>query len=79
MMRLTPLFLLVLAAVPVVADDSTVTVGDVKFECKVSGSDKDGFDIIATNTGQADKKCKASCTLTKNDGKPANPTRPSRR
>jgi hypothetical protein len=67
MVRLTLLFLLALTVVPAIADDK-VTAGDVTFECKITGSDKDGFDIIATNGGKTDKKCKASCTLTKKDG-----------
>jgi hypothetical protein len=73
MVRLTLLFLLVLllalAVVPAIAGEK-VTVGDVTFECKITGSANDGFSILATNPGKTDKKCKASCTLTKNDGKP---------
>ena len=72
MVRLTLLFLLVLllalAVVPAIAGES-VTVGDVTFECKITGSANDGFSILATNSGKTDKKCKASCTLTKKDGK----------
>jgi hypothetical protein len=71
--RLTPLSLLVLllalAVVPVKADEK-VTVGDVTFECKIDGSSKDNYDILATNRGKTEKKCKASCTLTKKDGSP---------
>jgi hypothetical protein len=47
--------------------DNKVTVGDVTFACEITGSDKDGFNIIATK-GKTDKKCRASCTLTKKDG-----------
>lgn len=71
MVRLTPLFLLVLllalAVVPAIADEK-VTVNDVTFECIIQGSDKDGFTLSATNSGKTDKKCTASCTLTKKDG-----------
>lgn len=71
MVRLTLLFLLVLllalAVVPVTADEM-VTAGDVTFECKIDGSGKDNYVIVATNRGETEKKCKASCTLTKKDG-----------
>jgi|GEM_PF-6350585 len=64
-MRLTLLFLLVLgltlAVVPAMAEEVT-------FTCVVTGSDNDGFDILATNNGPNDKKCKATCTVTKKDG-----------
>ena len=73
MVRLTLLFLLVLllalAVVPAITGES-VTVGDVTFELKMTGSANDGFSILsATNSGNLDKKWKASCTLMKKDGK----------
>ena len=37
------------------------------FECKVTGSAKDEFNLNVTNPGPA-KKCKASCTFTDKDG-----------
>lgn len=69
--RLALLFLLILlstlAVVPAIADEKA-TVGEVTFECIIMGSDKDGFSLHATNHGKTDKKCTASCTLTKKDG-----------
>lgn len=71
MVRLTLVFLFVLllalAVVPAIADEK-VTSGGVTFECIITGSDKDGFTLSATNSGKTDKKCTASCTLTKKDG-----------
>jgi hypothetical protein len=48
--------------------DQKVTAGDVTFEVQITGSDKDGFDILATNSGKTDRSCQASLTLTKKDG-----------
>lgn len=60
------LALIILAYVPARADEKK-TVGEMTFECKVTGSAKDGFDLNVTNRGAA-KKCKASCTFTDKDG-----------
>ena len=47
----------------------TKTVGQVTFTCEVTGSDKDGFKIVAKNDGKTNRKCTASCTLTLADKK----------
>ena len=45
------------------------TESGVTFQCVVTGSDKDGFDLTAEYDGKSDKSCSASCQLTTNDGK----------
>ena len=32
----------------------------MKFTCSIRGSSNDGFDLIATNSGTKEKKCKAA-------------------
>jgi hypothetical protein len=59
--------LAIMLSTHLVADDK-VTVGDVKFESKITGSDNDGFSISASNRGKTDRKCKVSITLTKKNG-----------
>jgi hypothetical protein len=44
----------------------------VDFECAVTGSDKTGFSIYATNTTKVKKTCSATCKLIKKDGKTQN-------
>ena len=65
-LRFTLLFM-ALAYVSAIADEKT-TVGEVTFECKVTGSSQDGFDLNVTNHSSTAKKCKASCTFTDKDG-----------
>jgi hypothetical protein len=69
MVRLTPLFLLALAVVPVIAADDKATVGDVRFEIKITGSDSNGLDITAFNRGKTEKKCKVHLDLADKNGK----------
>jgi hypothetical protein len=57
--------LFLLTASPALAA-ATKSVGDVAFECKLTGSGDSGFDI-STDTKVA-KTCSASCKLTKKDG-----------
>ena len=57
--------LLLLVSSPALAD-ATKTVGEVTFECKLTGSGDSGFDIT-TDTKVA-KTCTASCKLTKKNG-----------
>jgi hypothetical protein len=40
----------------------------VTFTCAITGSGADGFDIVAVNSGPDRKQCRATCTVTKNDG-----------
>jgi hypothetical protein len=53
--------LALLIATPALADQVT-------FTCSITGSDKDGFDIQAINTGPDEKHCTAACEVTKKDG-----------
>jgi hypothetical protein len=48
---------------------ATKTVSGVTFECKVTGSDKDGYDLTTTYNGDKEVKCTASCQFTMSDGK----------
>jgi hypothetical protein len=48
-------------ATPALADQVT-------FTCAIPGSDKDGVDIHAKNAGPDEKKCSATCEVTKQDG-----------
>jgi hypothetical protein len=58
--------LLLLTASPALAA-ATKTVGDVSFECKLTGSGDSGFDI--TTETKVAKTCSAACKLTKKDGR----------
>ena len=60
--------LLVLVATPALSA-ATKTVGKVTFECLVTGSDKDGFDLNAINGGDSVMDCTAACQLTQGDSK----------
>jgi hypothetical protein len=60
--------LLFFVATPALSS-STKTVNKVTFECMVTGSDKDGFDLTAQNDGDSEMDCSASCQLTTNDKK----------
>jgi hypothetical protein len=64
------LLLVALAVAPSLAQEkATKVAGDVTFECKVEGSDKDGFNFSAKNRG-GNVSCETICTLTltKKDG-----------
>ena len=58
--------LILLGATPALSA-STKTDNGVTFTCEVTGSDKDGYTLTAKNDGKVDRKCTASCTLTKAD------------
>ena len=53
---------LLLAVGTAAADD------DVKFTCEITGSSNDGFTLSAINPGSNERKCQASCAVTKKDG-----------
>ena len=40
----------------------------VTFTCTITGSHHDGFDLVAINPGPQQKKCSATCTVTRSDG-----------
>jgi hypothetical protein len=65
-MKLGYALILVLFATPALSE-STKSANDVTFECVVTGSDKDGFDLTAEYDGKDVKQCTASCQLTTGD------------
>jgi hypothetical protein len=46
------------------------SVNGVELECKITGSDKTGYSLLAKNTTKEKKTCSATCKLTKKDGAP---------
>jgi hypothetical protein len=56
-----------LAVLPAIASDKA-TVGDVTFQCELTGGDHDGYKLSAENRGTTDKRCKATCVLKRESG-----------
>ena len=48
--------------------NADTTYNGVTFWTEITGSDKDGFDLYAANPGPAERKCKATVTVTLSDG-----------
>jgi hypothetical protein len=58
-----------LVATPALAGPEK-TANGVELECKITGSDKTGYSVLAKNTTKVKKTCNVTCKLTKKDGTP---------
>jgi hypothetical protein len=60
---------LVYAMLLLLLNAARVVAQDVTFTCKIMGSDKDTVSLAATNIGSNARNCRATCTVTRRDGR----------